>query len=298
VASFLLLIVCLGLGVLVTRLGRPPEGLAKHLNWWVLHVALPAMVLQYIPHLQFDLSLWFLFVPMWFIFGASWLIFHQLGTRLGWSRGTIGAIVLTAGLCNTSFVGFPLFEALRGKGILTYAAITDQLGCFMDASIGGSMVVAMYSGGHTDIRAIGRKVLQFPPFIALCVALIVAATPGWPGIVEEVLAHISASLAPLALFSVGLQLRFKIAPHATVPFFAGLSWKLGLAPLLVFAVGSVLHIQQPILTVTTLGAAMAPMVTAAILAEQGNLDPQLANMMLGIGIVLSFITVPLWNLLV
>jgi predicted permease len=59
-----------------------------------------------------------------------------------------------------------------------------------------SLVVAMYSGGRTDARAIARKVLQFPPFIALCVALVVAATPGWPTLVEEVLAHISASLAP------------------------------------------------------------------------------------------------------
>lgn len=297
-ASFLLLIVCLGLGVLVARLGHPPVGLAKNLNWWVLHVALPAMVLQYIPHLQFDLSLWFLFIPMWFIFAGSWLIFHQLGTRLGWPRGTIGAVVLTAGLCNTSFVGFPLLEALRGKGVLTYAAVTDQLGCFLDASIGGSLVVAMYSGGRTDVRAIARKVLLFPPFISLAVALIVAATPGWPTIVEEVFAHISASLAPLALFSVGLQLHFKMSAHRVLPFFAGLSWKLGLAPLLVLAIGTALHIQQPILTVTLLDAAMAPMVTAAILAEQGDLDPPLANMMVGVGILVSFITVPLWNLLV
>jgi hypothetical protein len=298
VASFLLLIICLGLGVLVTRFGHPPEGLAKNLNWWVLHVALPAMVLQYIPHLQFDLSLWFLFVPMWFIFAGSWLIFHRLGTRLGWPHATIGAVVLTAGLCNTSFVGFPLIEALRGKGALTYAAVADQLGCFLNASIGGSLVVSMYSGGRTDVHAIARKVLQFPPFIALCVALIVAATPGWPTLIEEVLAHISATLAPLALFSVGLQLRFTRSTQGALPLLAGLGWKLGLAPLLVFAAGSALQIQQPILAVTVLQGAMAPMITAAILAEQGNLDPPLANMMVGVGILLSFITVPLWNLLV
>ncbi len=295
-ASFLLLIVCLGLGVLVAHLGRPPEGLAKNLNWWVLHVALPAMVLQYIPHLQFDLSLWFLFVPMWLIFACSWLLFHHLGTRLGWSRGTIGAVVLTAGLCNTSFVGFPLIEALRGKDVLTYAAITDQLGSFLNASIGGSLVVAMYSGGRSDVRVIARKVLLFPPFVALLVALLVATTPGWPTLVEEVLAHISASLAPLALFSVGLQLRLKVSAHRALPFATCLVWKLGMAPLMIYGLGVGLSISQPVLTVTLLQAAMAPMVTAGILAEQGNLDPPLANMIVGVGILLSFITVPLWSL--
>ena len=38
---------------------------------------------------------------------------------------------------------------------------------------------------------------------------------------------------------------------------------------------------------------MAPMISAAILAEQNDLEPQLANTVLGIGIVLSLVTVPL-----
>jgi predicted permease len=79
---------------------------------------------------------------------------------------------------------------------------------------------------------------------------------------------------------------------------AGLGWKLGLAPLLIFGIGIALHIQPTMLTITVLQSSMAPMITGAILAEQNDLDPQLANMMVGIGILLSFITVPLWNLLV
>ena len=38
---------------------------------------------------------------------------------------------------------------------------------------------------------------------------------------------------------------------------------------------------------------MAPMISAAILAEQHDLEPQLVNTALGIGIVLSLLTVPL-----
>lgn len=296
-ASFLLLIVCVVLGAFVARLGRPPEGLARHLNWWVLYIALPAKVLEIVPHLRFDASLWFLAVAMWVVFLGAWLIFHHVGTWLKWPRGTIGAIVLTAGLSNSSFVGFPLIEALRGKGALTYAAIADQLGCFMAISIGGSLVAALYSGGHADARTIVRKIASFPPFIALAIAALVAQTSGWPSLFDEVLASIGASLAPLALFSVGLQLQRKLSAHHIVPFVMGLGWKLAVAPLLIYGVGLGLQINRPILTVALLQAAMAPMISGAILAEQYDLDPQLANMMVGIGILLSFVTVPLWNLL-
>jgi len=49
------------------------------------------------------------------------------------------------------------------------------------------------------------------------------------------------------------------------------------------------------LTVGVLQAAMAPMVSATILADEYRLDPGLANTVLGAGIVLSLVTVPLGN---
>jgi predicted permease len=49
------------------------------------------------------------------------------------------------------------------------------------------------------------------------------------------------------------------------------------------------------LTIGVLQAAMAPMISAAILADQHNLEPPLANTILGIGILLSLVSVPLWS---
>jgi predicted permease len=42
---------------------------------------------------------------------------------------------------------------------------------------------------------------------------------------------------------------------------------------------------------------MAPMISAAILADQYDLEPRLANTVLGAGILLCLVTVPLGNLL-
>ncbi|HXD37918.1 MAG TPA: AEC family transporter, partial [Rhodanobacter sp.] len=61
----LLLFVCLILGVLVARFARPPAGIVQGINWWVLNVALAALVLELIPKLEFSAQLWFPVAAMW-----------------------------------------------------------------------------------------------------------------------------------------------------------------------------------------------------------------------------------------
>jgi predicted permease len=56
-------------------------------------------------------------------------------------------------------------------------------------------------------------------------------------------------------------------------------------------------VSRLVLTVGVLQAAMAPMISAAILADQYDLEPPLANTVLGAGILLSLLTVPLANML-
>jgi predicted permease len=44
-----------------------------------------------------------------------------------------------------------------------------------------------------------------------------------------------------------------------------------------------------------LQAGMAPMISATIMADQHHLEPPLANTVLGLGILLSLLTIPLAN---
>ena len=50
----------------------------------------------------------------------------------------------------------------------------------------------------------------------------------------------------------------------------------------------------PVLQVTVFEAAMGPMIGAAIVAMDHDLDPALVTLMVGIGIPLSFVTLPAW----
>src|SRR5262249_34961473 len=136
-----------------------------------------------------------------------------------------------------------------------------------------------------------------PPFIALAVGLVVRAIGGWPGWCAEVLTRLGDTLTPLALFSVGLQFRFGDLAHHAPRVAAGLSWKLLLAPLLVLVTAQLLGHHGLVATVAVLQCAMAPMISAGILAEQHGLDPPLANTTVGIGILVSLLSVPVWNVL-
>lgn len=295
--AFWLLLTCLALGAAVARFAQPPIGLAQMLNWWVINIALPALVLYLVPRIELHLDLWFLVVSQWLVFGGAWLLFALLGRQLGWSRGRIGALVLVCGLGNTSFMGYPMIDALRGQDALALAVIADQLGCFVALAVGGAVVAAMYSGKPANLRQIGARMLRFPPFGALLVALLVGLLGGWPQVVNGVLQPIGQTLTPLALFSVGLRFRPRINADQAIPVVIGLSWKLLLAPLLVFGLGLAAGTSGQTLHVGVLEAAMAPMISAAILADQHHLDPPLANAVLAFGILISLLSVPAWHLM-
>jgi predicted permease len=101
----------------------------------------------------------------------------------------------------------------------------------------------------------------------------------------------------LALFSVGLQFKLHLHRDQLGGLSSGLAWKLAVAPLACWALGRLAGVDGLTLVVGVLQAAMAPMISAAILADQYELEPRLANTVLGAGIVLSLATVPLANVL-
>ena len=84
--ALVLLFVCLALGIAVAHVARPPTGLAQALNWWVINIALPALVLNVIPGIHFEAQFWFLTAANWLVFIGSWLLFAALGKAFGWSR--------------------------------------------------------------------------------------------------------------------------------------------------------------------------------------------------------------------
>ncbi|HEY6452456.1 MAG TPA: AEC family transporter [Steroidobacteraceae bacterium] len=294
-ASLVLLFTCLALGFLVARWARPPAALATALNWWIINIALPALVLNLIPRVHFQAQFWFLTAANWLVFIGSWVVFAALGHALGWSRARIGALTLVGGLGNTAFIGYPMIEALRGPPALALAVIGDQTGCFLALAIGGVAVSVIYAGRSLRPLQILRRILLFPSFVALLAGIALGRLGDPFPLLHELCARIAATLTPLALFSVGLQQRLEL-PRARLPAVGcALIWKLLLAPAACFLLGRLGGVGGLVLVVGVLQAGLPPMVSAAILADQYELEPALANSVLGIAILLSLATIPWLN---
>ncbi|KAF1003505.1 MAG: hypothetical protein GAK28_04641 [Luteibacter sp.] len=294
-SALLILFTCLALGILCRRYVNLPDGIVPGINWWVLNIALPALVLALVPHVTFDAHLWFPVVAMYVTFFGGWALFALLGRWRGWSPQRVGCLTLVCGLGNTSFMGYPMMEAMHGKPGLSLAVIADQLGCFPLLASAGVVVASLYSGNAPSAKAIVRRVFTFPAFLSLLIGIVVGIAGGWPVAVDKVLMQLGQTLTPLALFSVGLQFRLHLQREQLGALVTGLGWKMLFAPLLMLGIGMAAGIGGLTLTVGVLQAAMAPMISAAILADQHGLEPRLANTVLGAGILLSLLTIPLGN---
>lgn len=299
--NLILLALCFGVGALARRLatrasgplaGLPPDA-HRIVNAWILNVSLPALVLRSVHGVVLEPALFVGAGMLWLeLVLAVGLALLALRTKRV-SVGTAGALALTAGLGNTSFIGLPLIEALGGKDAMAKATIIDQLGSFAALAIVAVPFAVILSGNEVRPRALAHRLVTFPPFIALLVAL--ALRPiALPTAVDQVLARLADMLSPLALASMGWQTRLSSLRAHRRYLVIGLAYRLVLGPALVFAILRMLGPIRLTERVTIAEAAMAPMVTAGVLAAEHKLDPDLAAALVALGAVLSLITVPLW----
>lgn len=284
---------CLALGVLLRRTAALPEPAAAVLNRFVLVVAVPAVVLRHVHDAALSLGAAAPALAPWASLALALAVFGGLGRLRGWSPGTTGALVLTAGLANTSFVGFAMIEGLLGDRAMPTAVVLDQLGSFLAVSTAGVALAARYGGAGVRPAALLRRVVTFPPFLALCLAF---ATRPWPipAAVAGPLDRLGDTMVPLALIALGLQLDVSLAAlRAHGPRLAlGLAFRLALVPLLAWAAVRATGAPELAGRVVVLESGMAPMVTAGILAFEFGLDRELATLMVGVGLLVSLATVP------
>ena len=204
---------------------------------------------------------------------------------------------MLGGLGNTSFVGLPMIECFYGASFLSIGILIDQLGTYLVLSTLGILVACLYSEQQASARDVARRIATFPPLLAMVVALALASV-SFPDWMVATLQRLGGTLAPLALVSVGMQLRLGALADNKIALAAGLGFKLLIGPaVLAIAYVEMMREQPQVMRVIVFESAMAPQIGASIVAIQHRLNPPLVTLMVGLGTLLSFVTLPLWWLL-
>lgn len=288
------IVICLAIGLVLQRLRRWPEGAAATLNLYVIYVALPALVLAEIPTLTLDRHALLPVIFAWLIMAVTAAITWLTTRLLKWSREVTGVLMLTVTLGNTGFLGLPLIEALLGTKALPYAILYDQFGTFLALNTFGIMLAAFYAGNSVTAGELFKKIVGFPPFIALLAAF-ATLWLDYPGWLSGAFARISSTLVPVVMVAVGLQFRLRLDRESLAPIGVGLTYMLVLTPALAFVILWLLDISGPAADVIVLQAAMPAMISAGVLAMSYNLMPRLAASLVGYSLLFSLFTVWLWR---
>jgi predicted permease len=292
----LFVLLMIALGAACARLKLFPDNAAEVLNLFVLYLCLPASVLRHAPQLEFGLQVLAIAAVPWAILLASVAAVTLLARVITLRDDERAVLLLCVPLGNTSFLGYPLTEALLGATALPTAVIYDQFGSFLILSTWGLWVLARYGGDSKPTASdMARKVLRFPPFLALVFALLLMpAAP--PPLIATVLERLSDAMLPIVALAVGLAIRLHLPRDELAPLASGLLLKLAVLPALALVLVVPLRLQGQIADAVVLETAMPPMITAGALAISHRLAPTLAAALVGFGTVLALATLPLWRL--
>lgn len=291
---FVATITFLLIGIVLKRIPYISPETGNVLNNFVIYISLPALVLLRIPELTFTKELLVLAFMPWGMLLFSCALILILARLLRWERGATGCLLLLIPLGNTSFLGIPMVKAFFGEQAIPYALLYDQLGSFPALATYGSLILAIYGTRERNqtMESVVKKIIAFPPFIALIVAFITKSFP-YPPIAVNILKILASTLVPLVMIAVGFQLTLQLDRKVMSQLCIGLSIKLIVAPAAALFFCKMVGLKGEAVQVSIFEAGMPPMVSAGALAILAGLSPGLASVLVGIGIVLSFATLPI-----
>lgn len=292
--NFYLVLAYLAIGFLLRRLPAMPDNSGLVLNIYVLYAALPALILKNIKLLEFSFALLIPAVTPWLLLLVVLATVLLLSKVFGWSREVTGALLIILPLGNTSFLGYPMTEALFGQHAMPYAVVYDQVGSFIALATYVTIVAAIYSPtvSKPTPKTILLKIIGFPSFIALIAGLLLRDIQ-FPPLAVSLIDNLAATLVPVVMIAVGFQLTFRFSKSEITPLCSALLIKLALMPFSTWLIWRALGQEGLAVQISIFQAAMPPMISAGAIAIMAGLAPRLVSGVVGFGILAGLVSLPI-----
>lgn len=288
--NFIIIILAISIGYTIRRLNVFSKDAPIILNQFIIYISLPAMILLQIPKLTISIEAIIPIIISWTVMTVSVILILFLSRLFDFSKDVVGCLMLVAVLGNTSFLGIPIITSYIGHESIPYILVYDQLGNFIALATYGTFVANYYSSNNkVTFKLITYKVITFPPFIALIVGLVLIGTE-FNSMITKILESFSTTIVPLALVSVGLQLKLKMQKDEIKPFSVAIVTKLIISPIIAIIVCKIFDWNNTASMVSIMEAGMSAMITAAAIATMANLAPKLSAAIVGYGTIISLFT--------
>lgn len=295
-SNFFIILFCLVVGYCFRRFKLTERNEYRLVNNWIIYVGLPAIAFLHIPTIVWRTSYIFTAVLPIILFGLAYVFFTLINRWLHFSKRTLVTLSLVSGLSNTSFVGFPLIITYFGAEQLKVGIVSDQL-TFVTLSTLGVLLAAntkaVFTTPKAKFRFIVRRLFTFPPFLAFLLALLIGQYLRHEEL-STFFGALAATVSPMALFSIGMQLRFKNLSKEVGAISWSLLFKLLLGPALLLLIPLLLHWKGVFYQVSLFEMTMPSLVASSIVIEKFHLNIKLANTIIGLSIVLGLLLSYVW----
>lgn len=283
------IVVCFGLGYWCRQKGIFHQEQAQTFIDFVIKVAFPSLIIVTLQKLVWDPHVISMIVAGWGLLALSIAMAWGIGKFFGLCVAQKRSMAIMSTFGNTSFIGFPFITALMGSGVLGYAVLYDQFVSFLVLLLVSPLIL----GGKID-RASFKALISFPPFVAMLLGLALRFVnlPLW---FWEPLTLISHTVIPLVLMALGITFNAGDVLRYKKEVMIVLAIKMVVLPMVLWIGLVVAGIElTPLWRVAILETAMPPMVVASLLVINHRLEGAMAVTSVGIGILVSFVTLPLW----
>jgi predicted permease len=266
------------------------------INRLVLFVVLPALIFDVIYHAPAGSE--FYTIPLAALGGiaAALILALALFRFVALPGKTKGALILGSAFSNVTYLGLPVllgvFSTIPDK-IAVVSILYEVTMSPVLLSVG--VLIAIHFGKQDRYQVADYliRILKLPPLWALAGVLLIK----WlhipvPAFLLQATETLSATAAGLMILSLGMALRFKKPDHPA-PMALAVVIQLAFIPLVVFAIGKALSMNQPYFEAAVIEASMPAQLLTLVVADEFGLDTDVLAQTIFSTTVLSMASIPL-----
>lgn len=220
-----------------------------------------------------------------------------VGALCRFTPGRMGAMMLAAAFPNVTYLGLPVLQQTFGDWSRSVVIQLDLFAASPFLFTVGIMLARHYGEADEPSPKPAWTFLNAPPFWAAAVAIMLnqngIVAPDW---LSGTLRQLSATVAPLMLFALGLALSWRAVTLRNLPYaLPVVAIKMLAMPVFSLWLASYLALDAQHKAAAVLDMAMPSMVLGIVFCDRYRLDSALYAMIVTVTTALSLVTLPLWH---